>query len=96
MGRSASCTDCSSSLVTGTASRSVFPLRDVWPGAYRRHIRDLWNEVIADAGLPKHIFPHVMSHTCCTWLKHLRVVERYWRKMLRRDSGPASADAAGL
>lgn len=40
---------------------------------YRRHIRDLWNEVIADAGLPKEIVPHVMRHTCCTWLKHLRV-----------------------
>jgi hypothetical protein len=33
----------------------------------------LWNEVIADAGLPKKIVPHVMRHTCCTWLKHLRV-----------------------
>jgi hypothetical protein len=41
--------------------------------AYRTHLRDLWNAVVADAGLGSDVVPHVMRHTCCTWLKLSRV-----------------------
>jgi len=41
--------------------------------AYRTHLRDLWNAVVADAGLGADVVPHVMRHTCCTWLKLSRV-----------------------
>jgi integrase len=40
---------------------------------YRRGLLSLWKAVRADAGLGDDIVVHTLRHTCCTWLKHLRV-----------------------
>lgn len=40
---------------------------------YRAPLDELWRTVVADAGLGADITPHVMRHTCATWLKLSRV-----------------------
>lgn len=40
---------------------------------YRSSVGDLWNAVVADAGLGADVVPHVMRHTCATWLKLKRI-----------------------